>query len=86
MRPDQTITLHRNTESEFTCEVYKISEDGDVTYRIMPLDDNDGFNADYNPDTHVFRIWDYNSVDHVSDKKPASIEEATEQLRSYLSD
>ena len=86
MRPDQTITLHENTGSVFSCEVWGNTVDGEDTLRIVPVDDADGFNADWSPDTHVFRIWYENSIDHVSDKKPASIEEATEQLRLYLSD
>ena len=89
MIPDQTITLHENTPLQFRADIYRVDIDGDATYRIITRDDPDdaeGFNADWNPDTHVFRIWHYNSVDHVSDKKPASLEEAVEQLRLYLSD
>ncbi len=86
MLPDTTITVHDNTPLQFRADIYRVDIDGDATYRIIPRDDADGYSADWNPTTHVFSIWDDGSVHHVSDKKPASIEEATEQLRLYLSD
>ena len=82
MLPDTTITVHDNTPLQFRADIYRVDIDGDATYRIIPRDDpDDGYSADWNPTTHVFRIWDDGSVHHVSDKKPASLEEAVEQLR-----
>jgi hypothetical protein len=84
MTPDITITVHDNTPLEFKSDIYRMNTDGDTTYQIIPLDDPDGFNADWNPDTHVFRIWHYDVVDHVSEHRAGDLSDAVELLRRYL--
>ena len=87
MKTDATITLHHNQTGDFSCEVYGTTVDGEDTVRIIPVGDSvdtDGFNADWNPTTHVFRVWCENSVDHVSEHRAGSITDAVELLRRYL--
>jgi len=87
MKTDATITLHHNQTGDFSCEVYGTTVDGEDTVRIIPVGDSvdtDGFNADWSPDTHVFRVWCENSLDHVSEHRAGSITDAVELLRRYL--
>ena len=84
MKTDATITLHHNQTDDFSCEVWSSNVDGEDTVRIIPVDESDGFNADWNPTTHVFRVWYENSIDHVSEHRAGSITDAVELLRRYL--
>ena len=84
MLPDATITVNDNTPLQFRADIYRVDIDGDTTYRIIPRDDIDEYSADWNPTTHVFRIWDDGSVHHVSEHSAGDLSDAVELLRRYI--